>query len=97
MFLQRQGQECKELKTKCPTIHEDILKQIIEKLTFNEVEIELKFCEKHKVEVITYNNKNYPVRLHLLEDKPLVLYKRGDIFPKIKRSLAIVGTRKSTE
>ena len=87
----------KELKTKCPSIHEDILKQILDKLTFNAVETELKFCEKHKIEVITYHNENYPVRLHLLEDKPLVLYKRGDIFPKIKRSLAIVGTRKSTE
>lgn len=87
----------KELKTKCPVLHEDIVKQIIDKLTFNEVETELKFCEKHKVEVITYYNENYPVRLHLLEDKPLVLFKRGNILPKIKRSLAIVGTRKSTE
>jgi DNA processing protein len=87
----------KDLRTKCPMIHEDIIKQIIDKLTFNEVETELKFCEKHKVEVITYYNENYPVRLHLLEDKPLVLFKRGNILPKIKRSLAIVGTRKSTE
>jgi DNA processing protein len=87
----------KEIKTKCPTIPEDILKQINDKLTFNEVETELKFCEKHKIEIVTYKNENYPVRLHLLEDKPLVLFKRGQIYPKIKRSLAIVGTRKSTE
>lgn len=87
----------KDLKTKCPAINEDILKQIIDKQTFNEVETELKFCEKHKIEVVTFYNETYPVRLHLLEDKPLVLYKRGDLLPKVKRSLAIVGTRKSTE
>lgn len=87
----------KELKLKFPFLQEEILAQITEKATFNETEEELKFCERNKIDVITFHDTRYPVRLHLLEDKPLVLYKKGDVFPKIKRSLAIVGTRKSTE
>jgi len=87
----------KDLKLKLPSIQENILTQISEKSTFNSVEHEINFCTRHKIDILTFLDKDYPVRLHLLEDKPLVLFKKGNIFPKVKRSLAIVGTRKSTE
>lgn len=87
----------KDLKHKVAGLSEDILNQIVNKSSFCGVETELKFCKKNGIDVVTYNNLSYPVRLNLMEDKPLVLYKKGTIYPKIKRSLSIVGTRKSTE
>jgi len=87
----------RDLKQAAGSLGEDILNQIVKKSSLEEVDIELKFCEKNQIEIISYHSENYPVRLHLMEDKPLVLYKKGNVYPKIKRSLAIVGTRKSTE
>lgn len=87
----------RELKNTLSALSDEVIKQILDKSSFAEIDIETKFCQKNNIDIITFQNENYPVRLNLIEDKPLVLYKKGNIFPKIKRSLAIVGTRKSTE
>lgn len=87
----------KDLKHRVTGLSEDILNQIVNKSSFNDVETESKFCKKNGIDIVTFYSVNYPVRLNLMQDKPLVLYKKGTVYPKIKRSLAIVGTRKSTE
>lgn len=74
-----------------------IVDQIISKSTFQKADTELEFAFKNNIDVLTFNHKDYPARLNLLEDKPMVVYVKGNIHSQIKKSLAIIGTRKSTE
>ncbi len=79
------------------SIPSKILDQIISKSTLEAAEREILFCEKHKIEIVTINSSEYPSRLKIMDDKPLVLFKKGSIYPGIKRTIGIVGTRKSTD
>ncbi len=58
----------------------------------------IKFCKQNKVDIIAYGDKQYPERLRLIEDPPIVLYCLGH-FPSFDSvlSTAIVGTRKMSE
>ena len=55
----------------------------------------LKYCSKNGIDIITYGDKRYPLRLKTLEDPPVLLYCIGE-FPKFDDRLCIgvVGTRK---
>ena len=63
---------------------------------FARAEEEQRFCEKHRVEVLTMNDANYPVRLRECGDAPLVLYYRGSASLNTQRVVSIVGTRHCT-
>lgn len=78
-------------------ISKSIVEQIINKSSFVKAENEYEFCQKNNIEIISSMNTLYPARLKHLQDKPHIIFKKGEIYPLIKRSLAIVGTRKSTE
>lgn len=52
---------------------------------------------KYNITAITYASKDYPEKLKIIDDPPLVLYARGDISLLGKKSIAIVGTRKPTD
>lgn len=87
----------RQIKSGTQSIPEKILNQILTKSTLKSAENEIDFCLKNRIEIISLTNPNYPARLRHMEDKPLILYKKGNIHPQIKKSIAIVGTRKSTE
>ena len=53
--------------------------------------------EKDGVQLITFNNANYPYILKEISTPPLCLYCKGDIELLNTFSLAVVGTRKPTE
>ena len=55
----------------------------------------LKYCSKNGIDIISYGDKRYPLRLKTLEDPPVLLYCVGT-FPKFDDRLCIgvVGTRK---
>ena len=78
-------------------LNKKIVQQIVEKTSFQKADMELEFALKHGVEILTLNHARYPARLKTLEDKPLVLYAKGNVHPQIKKTLAIIGTRKSTD
>jgi DNA processing protein len=78
-------------------IGKPIVDQIVDKSSFIKAEKEYKFCQKNNIEIISSINPLYPARLKHLPDKPHIIFKKGEIYPLIKKSLAIVGTRKSTE
>lgn len=58
------------------------------------VESELARCDRIGVRVMTARDGLYPRSLLDLDDAPLVLYARGDIFSPGTKTMSIVGTRR---
>lgn len=54
-------------------------------------------AEKQQVELLFYTDKKYPNRLKQLYDAPVLLYYKGKADLNHTRTIAIVGTRQSTE
>jgi len=59
-------------------------------------EDELARLEKAGVKVYTWDDPEYPARLKEIDDKPPVLYVRGELTPDDEVAVAVVGTRKAT-
>ena len=57
---------------------------------------ELAFIEKHQIQVLFYNNDDYPKRLKNCYDAPLLLYYKGNVDLNKTRIVSIVGTRNAT-
>lgn len=58
---------------------------------------ELNLIDKHKINIITIQDKAYPSLLRQIHDPPIVLYVKGYYLETDKLSLAVVGSRKSSE
>ena len=58
---------------------------------------ELRFIQKHDVQVLLITESNYPQRLTHCNDAPLLLYYKGNANLNAAKLVAIVGTRKNTE
>ncbi len=56
-------------------------------------EEELLFIDKHHIQVLFFNNKNYPSRLKNCTDSPILLYYKGSADLNAERIVSIVGTR----
>lgn len=78
-------------------ISKSIVDQIAGKTSFTKAENEYLFCQKNNIDIVSSQHALYPARLKHLPDKPHIIFKKGEIFPLVKKSLAIVGTRKSTD
>ena len=52
---------------------------------------------KYGLEAVTFVSKNYPEKLKNIDAPPLVLYAKGDVSLLNKKSISIVGTRKTTD
>lgn len=63
---------------------------------FPQAEAEIKFAERHGIEIIPITSERYPAMLRECCDAPLVLYVRGNIDFNKGHWLSIVGTRKIT-
>ena len=64
---------------------------------FARAEKELLFAEKSGIQVITWNDENYPARLCECDDAPIVLFFKGNADLNTLRIINMVGTRKATE
>ena len=60
-------------------------------------EQELRFAEKHGVEVISYLDEAYPHALKYIPSAPLFLFKKGNIDLNAQPNIALVGTRRATD
>ncbi|UKT66080.1 DNA-processing protein DprA [Pedobacter mucosus] len=58
---------------------------------------ELKFVEKHGIEVLFFSDENYPKRLKNCIDSPILLYFKGRADLNNHRIISVVGTRNATE
>lgn len=54
-------------------------------------------CQKKGIRILTFSDQNFPARLKVMDDCPMVLYTKGNISLNPNRTLAIVGTRNATE
>lgn len=76
----------------------DTLKLRLSDKTMKEAEKIFVDCRRHGVTVLTYADKNYPSKLRLIEDPPVVLYVLGKVRELDSHPLiAVVGTRKMSE
>ncbi|RZS97338.1 DNA-processing protein DprA [Cecembia calidifontis] len=54
-------------------------------------------CQKKNIEIVTFSDNNFPIRLKGLDDCPVVLFHKGNINFNPPRTVGIVGTRNITE
>src|SRR5690606_37796417 len=73
-----------------------ILKEFGNTSYFDEAEAELKFIEENEIEVVYFQDKNYPQNLKHCIDAPVLLFQKGNIDLKNKKIISIVGARKAT-
>ncbi len=63
---------------------------------FVSAESEINKCEKLQVHILFFTDKNYPKKLKHAPDSPTLLYYKGSANLNNPKTVAIVGTRKST-
>lgn len=64
---------------------------------FSRAEEELKFIQKHEIQLLFYSDKGYPYRLKSIEDSPVLLYYKGNADLDHSRIVAIIGTRSPSD
>lgn len=89
--------EKKSALAKIPGIGTKGVKNIHEQEVMQRAEQELKFIQKKEVKPLFYLDQDYPRRLKLCEDGPVMLYYRGNANLNKQQAIAIVGTRNATE
>ncbi len=82
---------------KIPDINKDHLQRIISNRNSNKIDSVLRQIKDNQINTLTYLDKDYPVSLNYIYEKPLVLYYKGEFVEyKEELSIAIVGSRKAT-
>src|ERR1700743_2303454 len=82
---------------KVPGIGEKTVAQLNFTEALKKAEEELKFIEKHGIDVVFYTDSNYPKRLKNCGDSPILLYTKGNADLNSQHIISIVGTRNATE
>lgn len=82
---------------KVPGIGEKTVAQLNFAEALRKAEAEMKFIEKHNIDVFLYTDPRYPKRLKNCNDAPLLLYSRGNANLNKQHVISIVGTRNATD
>lgn len=69
---------------------------ILQGKALEHAKVQLRFIEKHKVQVLFITDASYPARLRHCADAPILLYYRGTADLNHPRMISVVGTRKAT-
>ena len=80
-----------------PGIGEKTVETILNTDALKRAEEELKFVEKHGIDVLFFSDENYPKRLKNCFDAPILLYFKGQADLNHQRIISVVGTRNATE
>ena len=59
-------------------------------------EAEMEALARHGVRALTWHDEAYPTKLREIDDRPPVLYVRGQLTPADEWAVAVVGTRRAT-
>ncbi|MCS6981630.1 MAG: DNA-processing protein DprA [Flavobacteriales bacterium] len=68
-----------------------------ENASLKRVDEELRFLERHGIQVYLWSDEDYPRRLKQCNDAPYLLFFKGSTPPEGERIIAVVGTRSATE
>lgn len=82
---------------KIPGIGAKGSRSITKQQVLHRAEQELLFIQKEGIRPLFYLNEDYPQRLKLCEDGPLMLYYRGNVDLNRQQAVAVIGTRNATE
>lgn len=82
--------------SKIPGIGSVNAERILSFKDFASAETEISNCEKHQVQIIFFTDKTYPKKLKHAPDSPTLLFYKGSASLNNPKTVAIVGTRKST-
>lgn len=77
-------------------IGDTLIKKLKDKTVFAKAEQELYFIEKETINVLYFQNGDYPERLKHCIDSPLLLFSTGNINFENRKVISIVGTRQIT-
>lgn len=80
-----------------PGIHRRIVANVHKAELLDRAEKELKTIEARGIEVLYFEDKDYPRRLKHCDDAPILLYLKGDRAIFNRRIIAFVGSRAATE
>ena len=80
-----------------PGIGEKTVEAILNTDALKRAAEELKFIEKHGIEVLFFTDENYPKRLKNCFDSPILLYFKGKADLNHSRIISVVGTRNATD
>lgn len=64
---------------------------------FRIAENEIEYCERNQIEVLSYNENQFPQRLIHCADAPLILYYQGCANLNKQKTISVVGTRNATQ
>jgi len=89
--------EKKATLLKIPGIGETLAHEIAHQKVLTRAEGELAFINRYSIAAYTYLDKDYPERLKVCEDGPIVIFSKGDVNFNEPKVMAVVGTRKATD
>ena len=78
-------------------IKEDYAKEITNSIYRENLNKYLKYMNENSIEIITIKDKEYPDKLKVIYDPPVVLYVKGNKNILNEKSMAIVGCRQCTK
>ncbi|MEO0896752.1 MAG: DNA-processing protein DprA [Bacteroidota bacterium] len=87
-----EASKSKLLKT--PGVGDQTLKLLRSKQELSRAEQEIKYCQRHGIEILSYLDPDFPQLLSFIHDAPLILFKKGPLNLNAQPALAIVGTRR---
>ncbi|MBN1144799.1 MAG: DNA-processing protein DprA [Bacteroidales bacterium] len=89
--------EKKTKLSKIPGIAEKLATLISNHKNLDKADQEIEFIEKHRIKALFYLDHEYPERLKLCEDAPIIIYVKGDAILNRQKVVSIVGTRNPTD
>ena len=89
--------EKKSHLVKIPGIGPAVASEIKAEQYLAAAEKEVRWMERKSVQMITWTDSVYPVRLSHIESSPLVLFLKGNVDLNARRTVAIVGTRSPSD
>ncbi|HNI43744.1 MAG: DNA-protecting protein DprA [Chitinophagales bacterium] len=96
--IERVHNTSKSQLLKIPGLGEKMVDTVLEAPQYRKrAERELKFIEKNQIRVLNYLEPDYPQRLKLCADSPVLLYFKGTGSLEFRRVLSVVGTRQATQ
>ncbi|MCC6601425.1 MAG: DNA-protecting protein DprA [Crocinitomicaceae bacterium] len=82
---------------KIPDIGTQAIRFLSEADVMERAESEAEYMIKNDIASVFFTEKNYPDRLRHCDDSPIILFSKGNIPFNATRTVALVGTRHSTE